>query len=409
MVVIKTAAFITKHNKQELKMSESIRQKVRKQIMHFGLAFCTAVAVVFAMTGCSDSGSSEGAASAPSGKSKEASDNSTPAKYFRYTKEGNVMDGEYIVIRGLNTKCDLNGQLEVNLDEIWTKYQGKLIIPSAINGVPVKAVDINNPGGQQLPGGIVSLDGKIQDPDSLYLGNSSKWDGMITEVIVPDNVTSFKAAIKLPKLTQLTVNTEIKGIKLFGSLFGPSEQNIRVCFTGTSPAKPNFQNFSLGSAKQTFVFPETIKEIDISSVGNKEFFHNAHYRNGGDLYSFIDTDLKNFKRNPIEFECAQDAVFTWGNKEYTKFRFVFAHLNQEHANDKGKTLAFAENKYRNIDELLSELICEGIFVNLSKVNGKDTVIYSKMNEFEKALNDIKENDKFDFERDFAPELKKIFK
>ena len=385
-------------------MSESIRQKVRKQIMHFGLAFCTAVAVVFAMTGCSDSGSSEGAASAPSGKSKEASDNSTPAKYFRYTKEGNVMDGEYIVIRGLNTKCDLNGQLEVNLDEIWTKYQGKLIIPSAINGVPVKAVDINNPGGQQLPGGIVSLDGKIQDPDSLYLGNSSKWDGMITEVIVPDNVTSFKAAIKLPKLTQLTVNTEIKGIKLFGSLFGPSEQNIRVCFTGTSPAKPNFQDFSLGSAKQTFVFPETIKEIDISSMKSMLFsFEIEHLGGWNDFGHFIHIDLKQSKRERIEIECAQDAVFTWGNKEY-----------------KNKTLVFAENKYGNIDELLSELICEGIFVNISSVNGKDTVIANKMNEFEQVLENLFDRawnkrefqnfgNHYKFDKHLAPELKKLFK
>lgn len=400
MVVIKTAAFITKHNKQELKMSESIRQKVRKQIMHFGLAFCTAIAVVFAMTGCSESGSSEGAA--PSGKAKGASDNSTPAKYFRYTKEGNVMDGEYIVIRGLNTKCDINGQLEVNLDEIWTKYQGKIIIPSTINGVPVKAVDMNVPRGQQLPGGIVSLDGKIQDPDSLYLGNSSKWDGMITEVIVPDNVTSFGTDVELPKLTQITVSTTIQSL----SPKCGNKQPVRVCFTGTSTAKPNFKKYKFDYRWRnnvTFVFPETIKEIDISSIEYHEFCHDSKGYSPSLICHVKDYEV-NVNKVHFDIECAQDAEFTWGNGDIIL------------EDGTKKTLSFAGKKYGNIDELLTDLICDGILVKIHSVNGKETVISSKTDALKQMLDDfVKKIDwQFDsknykFDKVLAPEVKKIFK
>lgn len=90
------------------------------------LALCTLFAIAVTMAGCGDGDSADG---------------STPAKYFRYEKKGNVKDGEYIVIRGLNTVSDEIGNPKVNLEDIWKKYKGKIVIPSRIEGMPVREID----------------------------------------------------------------------------------------------------------------------------------------------------------------------------------------------------------------------------------------------------------------------------
>lgn len=76
-------------------------------------------------------------------------------QYLMYRKAGNVRDGYYIEVVGLNVECDETGALKVDLNEIWTKYQGKLVIPSEIEGLPVKKVKFNIDDQKLVIGGTV--------------------------------------------------------------------------------------------------------------------------------------------------------------------------------------------------------------------------------------------------------------
>ena len=116
-------------------MSESLSWKVKINLRNLGVLLCTIVAVAITMTGC-------------------GGDGATPAKYFRYEVEGNAKDGKNIVIKGLNTISDEKGNLKVNLENIWKKYQGKIVIPSKIDGLPVRKVScssIASDGGEEVP------------------------------------------------------------------------------------------------------------------------------------------------------------------------------------------------------------------------------------------------------------------
>ena len=386
-------------------MSKLICRITQKKFVWLWLALSAMFTITIIMTGC---GKSDGT---------DDADGSTPAKYFRYTKEGNVKDGEYIVIRGLNTKCDMKGNLKINLDDIWTKYQGKIVVPEQINGILVKELDFLSPvRGETLPGGIFSLDGKIEDPDSYCLQDSSKWREMVTELVLPKSIQTCKTI--LPNLNKVTVFSTIEDFSNKG------KQILTICYSEASSPKPSFSAFLkpydyLLERKYTFVFPETVKEIDLSSLPYQGFFHHrpndGGYTRGYEDHCFWSLLANNFKEGHInynlyiEVNCAQDAMFSWDKEEVTP---------DVGDNARKKKLSFAGEKYDSIDKLLSDLICEGVFVTVTCLNGKDTVMHnsSKMNDFQKVIKDVREkadkkqfSDGYTFDKCVAPELKKVFK
>ncbi len=194
-------------------MSKCIMRKLKNTFMHAGLAMF-AMLIMLTMSGCGSNDGNTGGNAGNTGSSDGGKGSSgTPAKFFRYTKAGNPKDGEYIVIHGLNTKCDLQGNLEVNLDDIWNKFQGNIVIPDKIDSLTVKIVEFDHPKGQQLPGGIISLEGKIQDPDSLYLVDASRWMELITKLNIPDNVSQFSPRIRLSGLEELSMPSSCQLLK----------------------------------------------------------------------------------------------------------------------------------------------------------------------------------------------------
>lgn len=226
------------------------------------------------------------------------------AKYLMYKKAGNVRDGFYIEIIGLNVECDDSGELNVDLNEIWTEYQGKLVIPAEIDGLPVKKVSFNTNMQKYTIGGLVNTVNKVPvrfvtngDDMLYYLDDFSSYLKNIKDLTIPsgvevdlrdlddlDNLTISLASLKnFQKSVKNIVFTTDDESKIFNdSLYYSHNKEEAEFHAGLVPALGEKSN----------VFPNNVKKIDLRNL----------------FYSNYDGDVKEECKG-CKIICAPDAEF----------------------------------------------------------------------------------------------------
>lgn len=285
-----------KHNTvtQESDMLETILLKIKKSFFRQTMVLCAIFTLVGVMTGCGSDGSTS---------DDSTSDGSTPAKYFRYVKKGNVKDGEYIVIKGLNTACDENGKLKVNLNDIWEKYNGRIVIPSKIEGLPVRSVKITELGGplgdgDKLPNGLYLLD--LLDAEKMLYASDEKYNELITEVVIPEVDTLKKVDIFEWGEIKLTMPLSLFTSDKFS--FNTRSRDV-VIVQGNSTASEFINDDCIRAALEgKLTLPECVTKINI-----------------GNGIRFLD-----------ELNCSPNAVFAFRGEVYTNnVKDLMRKINRE--------------------------------------------------------------------------------
>ena len=208
-------------------------------------------------------------------------------QYLMYQKKGNVRDGYYIEIIGLNIQCDDTGTLNVDLNELWTKYQGKVVIPSEIEGLPVKKVSFDQFEQKRIIGGQVDTLNKVSvrfvtngDEFLYYLNKFGDYLENIKELTIPAGVEKYEGGLNLQKLT----------IPLETKKYGNAEENI---YTTVDETKVINEIVEISRFSKSTVFPNNVKKIDLGQI------FNTTEDNGG-----VRDDNKGYR-----ITCSPDAEF----------------------------------------------------------------------------------------------------
>lgn len=228
-------------------MSESLSRKIKKSFVRTSLALCTLFAIAVTMAGCGDGDSADG---------------STPAKYFRYEKKGNVKDGEYIVIRGLNTVSDEIGNPKVNLEDIWKKYKGKIVIPSRIEGMPVREFNwnyISNQGGVKAPNTSVFIMNALDAEKAFYSAKEEEYNKLVTEIVFPEGIQEIYAK-GLRDVMKVTIPLSVinNGVSV-GSFY---DEEI-VVIQGNSE-DDSLKGKGIFDDYHNVTLPECVKKVDLA-------------------------------------------------------------------------------------------------------------------------------------------------
>ena len=256
-----------------------------KKITWGFLSIFAALFICVGLTGCGDDGDDA-------------------AKYLMYKKAGNVRDGFYIDVIGLNIECDDSGELNVDLNEIWTEHQGKLVIPAEIDGLPVKKVSFNASMQKYEIGGLVNTINKVPvrfvtngDDMLYYLDDFSSYLKNIKDLTIPsgvevvlsdlynlENLTISLSSLKnLSKTVKNAVYTTDDESKIFnGSLYYSHNKEEAEFHAGLVPALGEKSN----------VFPNNVKKIDLRNL----------------FYSNRDGDVQEECKG-CKITCAPDAEF----------------------------------------------------------------------------------------------------
>lgn len=273
-------------------MSESLSRKIKKSFVRTSLALCTLFAIAVTMAGCGDGDSADG---------------STPAKYFRYEKKGNVKDGEYIVIRGLNTVSDEIGNPKVNLEDIWKKYKGKIVIPSRIEGMPVREIDWNliwNQGGVKAPNTSVYIMNALDAEKAFYSDKEKEYNKLVTEVVFPEGLHKILITSLRDVMTYTIPLSVVNGAQTLD--FGNSVD--KVVIQGSSKDDSIMFKKSLSSSLFIFgygtsgniTFPECVKKVNLALFwgetnltcsADAEFYYDGDRASSGGFKSKNPTEV----------------------------------------------------------------------------------------------------------------------
>ncbi len=273
-------------------MSESLSLKIKKSFVRTSLALCTLFAIAVTMAGCGDGDSADG---------------STPAKYFRYEKKGNVKDGEYIVIRGLNTVSDEKGNPKVNLEDIWKKYQGKIVIPSRIEGMPVREIDwdlIWDQGGVKAPNTSVYIMNALDAEKAFYSDKEKEYNKLVTEVVFPEGLHKISITSLRDVMTYTIPLSVVNGAERLN--FG-STRGDKVVIQGSSKddsimlkdAISSLFIFGYGTSGN-ITFPECVKKVNLAIFwgetnltcsADAEFYYDGRKASSGGFKSKNPTEV----------------------------------------------------------------------------------------------------------------------
>ena len=248
------------------------------------------------------------------------------AKYFHYTKKGNAKTGYYIAILGLNVECNESGKLVVDLDEIVSKHQGKLVIPSEIDGIPVKEVNLDSYrhkmdlatdfSGTPVNSGPVSLIA-VTDSDGMkyYLANDGDYYKYISEIVIPEGVESVDLdslslkELTLPASVSKFSASDIQGkLTMHGkALKGADLYSAEELVVIASDDTPVTEEVSV-RARKSAVIPNNFKKIDLSYLfAGATASWDKQYR--------IKSECKGFK-----LTCAPDAEIVFSGRVESEIR-----------------------------------------------------------------------------------------
>lgn len=210
-----------------------------------------------------------------------SNDGSTPAKYFTYMKIGDAKSGYSIVVLGLNSAA--------NLDDLWTKYNGKIVIPSKIGELPVIAVNFT----------YSIKDADLPNVVGTRKGTKEKLDYII-ELTFPDNLKSVKWGDmgKIEVLHNLPPKFEFKNEEYY-NYYNHTKLLREVTFfdDGTAPSVKWNKNFQVllencGDKMTSLKFPSYLKSFNIAefphTLKNLECAEDVNFYFVVRIYQFPD-------------------------------------------------------------------------------------------------------------------------